>query len=292
MTTTDPITASIRTSIDALATMLSADGAGLRVDAIDDSGRGAPTVELSLSLVDLECEDCVMPPDVLRSTIAAALARDTGTAVAVLLHDPREKHARPTASTAQAGSYVVLDPTGVAPDDGEIDNGPDAGPLAGKTVAIRHDVLWPAFDWTVEEWTQLFEQHGATVLAWPRAQGLKDDDLVRADAELEAMLAQADLALSGLANCGSCTSWSVRDALIAASKGLPVSVIATAHFEPLAHLLAAEGGRPGMRVTVLPYPYSTLDEAIVREHARNEFSQLLQVLGATVPETTGAGARV
>jgi hypothetical protein len=42
---------------------------------------------------------------------------------------------------------------------------------------------------------------------------------------------------------------------------------------------------------VLPYPYSTLDEATVREHARHEFDQLLQVLGATVAETTGAGAR-
>jgi hypothetical protein len=302
MTTTDPtsaptpsISTSIRTSIDALATMLSADGAGLCIDAVDARDPDAPAVELSLSLADLECEDCVMPPDVLRGTIAAVLARDTGAPVAVVLHDPRETagtQARPPAATAsRTGAYVVLDPTGVAPDDGEIDSGPDAGPLAGKTVAIRHDVLWPAFDWTVDEWTSLFEANGATVLAWPRAQGLKDDDLVRADAELEAMLAQADIALSGLANCGSCTSWSVRDALIAASKGLPVSVVATAHFEPLAHLLAAEGGRPGLRVTVLPYPYSTLDEATVREHARREFTQLLQVLGATVTETTGAGAR-
>jgi hypothetical protein len=74
----------------------------------------------------------------------------------------------------------------------------------------------------------------------------------------------------------------VRDAIIARSKGLPTTVVATAHFESLAHLLAAEGGRPGMRVTVLPYPYSTLDEPTVRAHARAEFAQLVDVLGASV----------
>ena len=87
------------------------------------------------------------------------------------------------------------------------------------------------------------------------------------------------IVISGLGNCGSCTSWSVRDAIIAANKGLTTSVVATAHFAALANLLAAEGGRPGMRVTVLPYPYSTLDEGTVRHHARDEFSQLLSVLG-------------
>ena len=265
-------------TLDELARMLSEDGAALTVVDIDAE---RPWVEVNVELDDLECVDCVLPPDQLRATIAAALYRDTGAAVAVLLHDARE------ASTVAppigaAGGYVVLDPCGIAPDDGEIDRGPDAGPLAGKTVAIRHDVLWPAFDWTVEEWTALFEQAGATVVAWRRAQGLKDEALEAADADLEAMLARADLAISGLANCGSCTSWSVRDALIAASKGLPTTVVATAHFEPLAHLLAADGGRAGLRVTVLPYPYSTLDERTVRDHAKHAFAQLLDVLGASV----------
>jgi hypothetical protein len=268
----------MHSTLDELARMLSEDGAALTVVGIDAE---RPSVELIVELDDLDCVDCVLPPDQLRSTIAAALQRDTGEAVAVLLHDAREvSTAAPVIGAA--GSYVVLDPCGIAPDDGEIDHGPDAGPLSGKTVAIRHDVLWPAFDWTVEEWTTLFEQAGVTVLAWPRAQGLKDEELDAADAELEAMLAKADLAISGLANCGSCTSWSVRDALIAAAKGLPTSVIATAHFEPLAHLLAADGGRPGLRVTVLPYPYSTLDEPTVRDHAKRSFAQLLDVLGATV----------
>jgi hypothetical protein len=272
--------AAVLDTIDEIAAMVSEDGAAVTVVAIEPDGR---RVELDLTLDDLECEDCVLPPDRLHATIAASLVRATGEAIDVVLHDPRT--ATPVGRRGAASpvvSYVVLDPTGTAPDDGIADPGPDAGPLRGKTVAIRHDVLWPAFDWTIEEWTRLLEQAGVTVLTWPRAQGEKDEDLRRADAELEAMLARADVAISGLANCGSCTSWSVRDAIIARSRGLPTTVVATAHFESLAHLLAAEGGRPGLRVTVLPYPYSTLDEQTVRAHARAEFAQLIDVLGAAV----------
>jgi len=269
--------ATMERTIDGLATMLSEDGAALRVVAID---AGAPAVELTVELDDLDCVDCVLPPAQLRATIVAALERDTGEAVSLVLHDARDQAVAAPGSTAAGGSFVVLDPTGLAPDDGAIDTGPDAGPLVGKTVAIRHDVLWPAFDWTVEEWARSLEEAGATVLTWARAQGQKDDELRRADSEFEAMLARADPAISGLANCGSCTSWSVRDVLIAASKGLPTTVVATEYFEPLAHLLAADGGLPGLRVTVLPYPYSTLDEATVRQHARAAFPRLLGVLGA------------
>ena len=272
----------MQTTIDGLSALLSEDGAALNVVAID-AALGA--VELAVTLDGVDCEDCVLPPDQLRATIAAALARDTGQAISLLVHDPRSDDLGSTIAapgTVATGSYVVLDPTGVAPDDGAIDAGPDAGRLVGRVVAIRHDVLWPAFDWTVEEWTRALEAAGATVLAWPRAQGQKDDELARADAEFESILARSDVAISGLANCGSCTSWSVRDALTARSKGLPTTVVATAHFEPLAHMLAAEGGQAGLRVTVLPYPYSTLDEATVRQHARTAFPQLLDVLGATI----------
>ena len=42
------------------------------------------------------------------------------------------------------------------------------------------------------------------------------------------------------------------------------------------------GGRPGLRLMVLPYPYDTLPEDAVRAHAQALFPQLLEALGATV----------
>jgi len=149
-------------------------------------------------------------------------------------------------------------------------------------VAIRHDILWRSFDLTVEEWQRLLEEAGVTVLRWRRVQGLAGPEYERAQAEYEAMLARSDVAISGLANCGSCTSWSVRDALTAAGHGLPTTAVVTEHFEPLAKVLAEEGGRPGLRLVVLPYPYDTLSDDEVREHARTLFPQLLQTLEATL----------
>lgn len=267
--------AALQGVIDEVASLLRADGATLHVRSIDER-RGH--VELAIDFDDVECEDCVLPPDRLLEMVTSALTRRAGAPVTVDLDDPR---AAAIAPASPIGSIVVLDPTGVAPDVGEPDPGPDAGPLRGKTVAIRHDILWPSFDWTVEEWTTALERAGASVRTWRRIQGLVGADGERAQAEYEEMLAGADVAISGLANCGSCTSWSVRDALTAAERGLPTTAVATAHFEPLARRLAVDGGRPGLRVVVLPYPYDTLPEAEVRAHARAAFPRLLDVLGAT-----------
>src|SRR6202011_746223 len=86
----------------------------------------------------------------------------------------------------------VIDPTGVAPDVGSPNPGPDTGPLRGKTVAIRQDILWGSFDWTVEEWTAGLEAAGATVVSWRRVQGLVGADYEQAQSEYEAMLAKAE----------------------------------------------------------------------------------------------------
>lgn len=264
-------------AIDELTDLLRGDGATLRVVALDDHGAQA---ELAVEFDGVECEDCVLPPDRLHDTVASVLARRVGRPVGLVLHDPRAFAIAP--EVVGVGTVVVLDPTGVAPDVGEPDPGPDAGALRGKTIGVRHDILWPSFDWTLDEWSTELEAAGATILRWRRVQGLVGGDLARAQGEYEAMLASSDVVISGLANCGSCTSWSVRDALTATERGLPTAAVATAHFEPLARHLAADGGRPGLRVIVLPYPYDTLPEADVRAHARAAFPQVLEVLGARV----------
>jgi hypothetical protein len=55
----------------------------------------------------------------------------------------------------------------------------------------------------------------------------------------------------------------------------------TAEFEHLAHTMAANAGRAGLRVHVLPYPLETRPEAEVREIARDHWSSLLATLGAS-----------
>jgi hypothetical protein len=55
----------------------------------------------------------------------------------------------------------------------------------------------------------------------------------------------------------------------------------TAEFESLAHTMAANAGRSGLRVHVLPYPLESRPEDEVRAIAREHWPKLLATLGAT-----------
>jgi hypothetical protein len=54
----------------------------------------------------------------------------------------------------------------------------------------------------------------------------------------------------------------------------------TQEFEVLAHRMAANAGRAGLRVHVLPYPLEAKPEAEVREIAREHWPRLLATLAA------------
>jgi hypothetical protein len=56
--------------------------------------------------------------------------------------------------------------------------------------------------------------------------------------------------------------------------------VVTAEFEALAHTMAANAGRAGLRVLVLPYPLESRPEAEVRDIARAHWPELLATLGA------------
>ena len=64
-------------------------------------------------------------------------------------------------------------------------------------------------------------------------------------------------------------------------RGKAAVAVVTHEFESLARTMAANAGRSGLRLLVLPYPLDTRPEAEVREIAREHFDRLLDVLGAT-----------
>jgi len=99
-------------------------------------------------------------------------------------------------------------------------------------------------------------------------------------AQLEEFLACIDIAVVGLANCGSCTGWTVHDALAAANRGLPTVAVATANFEQFAKILAQHGGRSGLRVHILPYPLNERGRDEVDSVGHGHFSKMLITMGA------------
>jgi hypothetical protein len=69
-----------------------------------------------------------------------------------------------------------------------------------------------------------------------------------------------------------------------ANLGKTAVAVVTAEFETLGHTMAANGGRPGLRLHVLPYPLESLPEDDVRAIARAHWPAVLETLGARVEE--------
>jgi hypothetical protein len=182
------------------------------------------------------------------------------------------------AKDEQMQKGMVLDPTAIREDD-IASPGPDAGLLQGKRIGIRVDQIWRSWDWISELWAEKFRAAGATVSFW-RSCGRSGEEGERMARELDEFLAGVDVAIVGLANCGSCTGWTVRDAITAANTGLPTTAIATANFEAFAHEIAARGGRSGLRVHVLPYPLNELKRDEVEAIGEAYFESALATMGA------------
>lgn len=172
---------------------------------------------------------------------------------------------------------LILDPSASLAHD-ITDPGPDAGHLRGKRIAIRIDMLWRSWDWVSAVWAEGLRAEGADVTFW-RSCGRTGEEGVAADRDYNALLAESDLAIVGLGNCGSCTSWTIADALRAAAGGIPTIAVATAHFEGLARNLAKRGGRSGLRLHILPYPLDILPKEQVNDIARDHYRSLLRDFG-------------
>ncbi|MBW8785164.1 MAG: hypothetical protein JF593_11115 [Novosphingobium sp.] len=181
---------------------------------------------------------------------------------------------------------IVLDPTS-SRDDDIAEPGPDAGLLAGKRVGFRVDRIWRAWDWIADDWANRLRTAGCEVSFW-RSTDRSGAEGERQAAELADWLKTIDVAIVGLANCGSCTGWTVRDAITAAATGIPTVAVATKNFEAFAHEIAARGGRSGLRVHVLPYPLNERERDEVMQVADDHFVPLLTTFGATLEERVAA----
>jgi hypothetical protein len=175
---------------------------------------------------------------------------------------------------------MVLDPTAARLDD-NASPGPDAGLLAGKRIGFRLDRMWRSWDWISDMWAERLRAAGAEVSFW-RSAGRTGEEGERCEKEYQAFLASIDVAVVGLANCGSCTGWTVRDAITAANSGLPTTAIATKNFEAFAHEIAARGGRSGLRVHVLPYPLNEQRREDVLPVGEQHYLPVLATMGATI----------
>lgn len=96
-----------------------------------------------------------------------------------------------------------------------------------------------------------------------------------AEDRFERILAEADIVITGAADCGSCTAYSVRDAIELEKAGKPTVVTTTTHFQKVAATLSASFGLPETRLLVLPHPFGGTAEATLRQWAEAGVDRLI-----------------
>ena len=75
----------------------------------------------------------------------------------------------------------------------------------------------------------------------------------------ERVVAEADVVITGTADCGSCTAYSVHDGVELEKAGRPAIVVTTTEFRPIAETMAEHFGLPELRIVVLPHPIGGTD---------------------------------
>lgn len=183
---------------------------------------------------------------------------------------------------------TVLDPSARRVDD-IAHPGPPLGALHGKTIGFRVDIMWRSWDWISELWAAELEAAGATVRFW-RAGGRTGEEGARMAEGLKEFLGSIDAAIVGLGNCGSCTGWTIHDALAAAATDIPTIAIVTQNFDDLGHNLARRGGRSGLRIHVLPHPLNERARDEVEQVGREHYPRMLEAMDAAVGAAVSAGA--
>jgi hypothetical protein len=110
---------------------------------------------------------------------------------------------------------------------------------------------------------------------------------------LDRLLAEADVVITGAADCGSCTAYSVYDAISLEQAGTPAVVVTTTRFEPIAATMATDFGLPDTRTLVLPHPLGGTDRATLHTWADAAVDTLVALFtdGSAPPAAAGASAR-
>lgn len=152
-------------------------------------------------------------------------------------------------------------------------------PIAGLKVGLRHEGSWRSWMLIVEEWKKFLARDGATAVVVQTGErtsteGEQTRALVKEWAE------SVDCGISGLGTCGSCTSWSVHDAVSLEQQKRPAIVAVTEEFAQHAHNMARHLGHPDLKVLVLPYPLEARPEDELREIAVEYYPKFLELLGA------------
>lgn len=101
---------------------------------------------------------------------------------------------------------------------------------------------------------------------------------VPAPPEIMTQLETCAAVLTGMADCGSCTSWSLHDAVTLEDKGVASVLLCTDEFAPLARAESVAKGMSGLPLAVISHPLADNRAAEVRRKAEAVVAEVITIV--------------
>ena len=157
--------------------------------------------------------------------------------------------------------------------------------LRGLTVGLLANTKKNAAEFLDDVGDLLRERHDAAGVV--RRKKLSITDPVPADI-LADLVAECDVVVVGVGDCGSCSASAVADGLALEAAGIPAVVICSEAFQVSADAMARLQGSPGYHYVSTAHPVAPLDAPTVRERAELALPEIVDTLTARDASTVAA----
>ncbi|WP_129668191.1 UGSC family (seleno)protein [Phytoactinopolyspora endophytica] len=177
---------------------------------------------------------------------------------------------------------AILDPTGraeeVSSPAGEL--APRRGDLAGLRVGLLDNTKHNAMLFLQEVGRLLVSEHGAAEVSIVET---KKSFSVPVDEEIvERYRGVADIVVTGVGDCGSCSAAAVADGINFERAGLPAAVVLTDAFATTGKMMATMQGDPDYAWITTEHPVAVLEPEQVHERARRLLPEITRSLTESV----------
>ncbi len=98
--------------------------------------------------------------------------------------------------------------------------------------------------------------------------------------------AEADVVITGAADCGSCTAYSVHDTVELERCGIPTVLLTTTRFQPVVAALAEATGLPEIRTLVVDHPIGGVDRETLHRRADGAGEELAERFTSSTPSVS------
>ena len=171
---------------------------------------------------------------------------------------------------------AILDPTGTVTSAAKpaAPRAPRLASLQGKRVGLLINTKQNARPFLEEVGRLLADRYDVTLTQRTKLNfAMPEPENV-----IKELAAEADVIITGVGDCGSCSAAAAADGVVLEAAGVPVAAIITDSFIPTADAMAALRGAPGYQYVTTAHPVAVLTADKVRERAAQVLDDVIALL--------------